>query len=212
MGVFKFNKSKEEIAEINLKLLFNLTKFYNTKFTEYTRSYKGRISVPTKDKNLIAKHYFSVKEYIKSKPLWIAILTCNSVMENEIYNYIETMIKNWNEIKVIINCTKMVLPVSNIIFSPKMYKYYFKFVDNEEKKKEINRHLSIKTNNEFYTLNPNIAVDISTLINLQVLNSDLTYHEILDIFSGEFHPEFKIKVLNMKIEEINQETLEKMFI
>jgi len=192
-----------------LDLISNVIDQYNKILYRYTGDFKGRISLPKLDK--IPRKYLSIHEYINSKPEWKNIMKflSESGIDN-VYDYIDIMIRNWNITKANMNL-KMNKPTANIIFSLKMTYLYEKYLKMEANKEDMTKHLAIKNNDGFYRLTPNKQSNINSLIRLKKINSELSYHDIVDIFKAEFEIDFINKIKSTPLNEITEETLVSMF-
>lgn len=213
------NKNISFLNNINKKmseliLIEKIANMYNKILYKYTRDFKGRIAVPKTDTSKIPKKFNKVSDYLESVPAWKQILKLVQVLNFnniEVYDYLDTMIKNWSEIAMLVNMPDRKIPLSNIILSPKMVNIYHDFKNKEETRKELNKLWITKTNEDFYRLTPSLKVNIKSLFKLKKLNPSLSFYDIINIFRGEFEPEFAEKILSLKEEDITIENLSKIF-
>lgn len=197
---------RDNTIQYKIKLLTGIIESYNKVLYRYTRSFKGRIAVPKTDN--YPKKYINVEEYIDSKSQWKTILKFISAETGVDYSdYIDVMIRNWHQVAVYINKPNVTSPMPNVIFSPKMVKFYEKLVSAEKQSAELNKHLAVKHSDDFYRLTPSIQSNINSLITLKNLNPELSYHDIIAIFQGEFENRFKELVLSLGETEIDEEKL-----
>lgn len=197
---------RDNTIQYKIKLLIGIIESYNKVLYRYTRSFKGRIAVPKTDN--YPKKYMNVEEYIDSKSQWKTILKFISAETGVDYSdYIDVMVRNWHQVAVYINKPNVTSPMPNVIFSPKMVKFYEKLVSVEKQSAELNKHLAVKHSDDFYRLTPSIQSNINSLITLKNLNPELSYHDIIAIFQGEFENRFKELVLSLGETEIDEEKL-----
>ena len=203
----KLNKDK-----LNLQVLEKITKMYNKLLYQYTKSFSGRIPVPKTDISKIPKKYITVNEYIQSKSVWKQILKfMKEAVDLDLTEYLNVMFRNWYDISLYINMPDRKIPLSSIIFSTKMIPMFYKFKEKERLQHELNKHLLSKRSEDFYRLTPSLQSNINSLFKLKSLNSNISYHEILDIFRGEFEQEFIDKVKELDESEITPENLALIF-
>lgn len=202
----------EDEEKNKLDDIYDIANMYNKILWKYTKDFKGKIALPTNDFSKISKKIMNLEEYINSKSKWKNILKFLSVIDENmsVTDYIDTMIKNWQEISIYSNCNSST-PKSNIIFSPKLIKKYYEFKENEKNTIEINKHLNITHDSEFYRLNPSMQSNINSLFRLKDINSSLSYKDIVMIFTGEFEQEFKDVINKLDEKEIDRERLAKFF-
>lgn len=200
------NKTYSQILLIN-----KIATTYNKLLYKYVRTHSGKIAVPKTEIEKIPKKFISLEEYKNSKSIWKQILKFTENTKVDVYDYLDTMIKNWNNIALIVNMPERKTPLAAIIFSSKFISTYEKFKGKEEMSNKLNRRLALNTSEDFYRLTPSLQSNINSLFKIKALNSDLTYHQIVEIFSGEFEQSFKDVVLNLKNEEITQDKLLEIF-
>ena len=75
----------------------------------------------------------------------------------------------------------------------------------------MNKHLAVKKTNDFYRLSPSLQSNVNSLFKLKKLNNDMTYKDIVSLFSGEFESKFVDVISAMKEEEIVLENLVEIF-
>lgn len=210
-NIFSFINKKSNDKKLLLKTLNYITNSYNKILYKYTKSYAGRIAVPKTETADIPKNFISVQEYINSKTAWKIILKFINSTESslDVNDYIDTMIRNWQNITIMLCNEKLKKPTINILFSPKMIKTYNNFKNDEQRSAILNKSINIKRSEDFYLLAPSLQSNINSLFSLKNINPDLTYKEIVNIFAGEFEPKFKTIINNLEENEINQETIVK---
>jgi hypothetical protein len=205
-NIFDFAINKKDLYK--LQLLSKVVTEYNSAMYRYTKDFKGRISVPKTELKDIPKKFINTEEYLNSKPVWKNILKFINANPNiDIIEYIELMIKNWNTITTILNRLEMKIPTPNIIFSVKMVSVFTKIKDKENNIIELNKHLNINRNEDFYRLTPSIQSNINSLFRLKNINPNMTYHDIISTFIGEFDSDFKNKILNINESDITYDYL-----
>lgn len=201
-----FKCMRDNTIQYKIKLLISIIESYNKVLYRYTRTFKGRVAVPKTDN--YPKKYMNVEEYISSKSQWKTILKFISAETGVDYSdYVDVMVRNWHQVAAYINKPNTASPMLNVIFSPKMVKFYEKLVSIEEQSAELNKHLAVKHSEDFYRLTPSIQSNINSLITLKNLNPELSYHDIISIFQGEFENRFKELVLSLDETEIDEEKL-----
>lgn len=196
-------------TKYHVELLCDVIDMYNRNLLKFTGGYRGRIAKPKIDK--IPKKYISINEYLDSRPEWKNIL--KFVIESnvsDINDYIEVMMRNWNKTKTNMNIN-LVKPTPNILFSLKMTWVYDKYKGIELDTANRTKHLPMRSSEEFHRLTPSSQTNINSLIRLKRINSDLTYHDIVDLFRGEFKSDFVEIIKSTPDKDINEETLVKLF-
>lgn len=203
-GSFIDNSSKYRAIAI-----FNVCNAYNKALYKYTKSFKGKIPTPVTDSSKIPNKYLSFDEYLKSKAIWKSILKFIGEKESniDINNYLDVMIRNWHSIAVYINKPEIVTPMPNMIFSLKIAKFYEKFKEDERHQDEMNKRLAVNKSEDFYRLTPSIQSSINSLFKLKNLNPNLSFHDIIQIFVGEFDSDFRRIVLSISESDISENEL-----
>jgi len=193
--------------QMKLMMIKNVAEMYNRTLYAYTRDFKGKLPVPKTDVSKIPKKFMSINEYVESKTQWKQIINFIENSEDlDLNDYFNIIVKNWNTIALSFNM-KQKTPLTGIVFSPKMINYYRSLKQKEEQSKVINQHLSVKFDDDFYLLQPSFQSNINSLFRLKKLNSDMLFHEILDVFPGEFEQEFVEIVKQMDESSITQENV-----
>ena len=206
--VFDLFSNDSTKLQYQLYTVGNIVDNYNKTLFKYTKPFKGRLSKPKTDTKKIPKQFMSIEEYINSNSVWRNIIKfINSTDNININDYIDTMIKNWHNIALYIGKPNIESPMANLIFSPKMVNMYNRFVNIEKNESDMNKHLDVKRGEDFYRLTPSMQSNINSLFMLKNLNSDLTFHDIINIFVGEFEQEFKNIILSMDENEISEDSL-----
>jgi hypothetical protein len=206
-NIFNFAVNQSDVYK--LKIIFEAVKTYNGILFKYTKNFRGKISLPKTELNNIPKTFINIDEYINSKPVWKNILKFINTSTNlDLHDYIDTMIRNWNDISIILNCSNIDRPTANIIFSVKMLSIYNKIKDKEHNIKEINKSLNVTRDENFYRLSPSLQSNINSLFRLKTINPTMSYHDIIIIFSGEFEDSFKQIVLSINEKDISIKDLE----
>lgn len=204
--------NKLNTDKINLFLINKVAEIYNNMLYMYTKNFKGRIPVPKTDISKIPKKYISINEYINSKPIWRQILKFTREMNNiDISDYLNVMLRNWRDIALRINKPDQLMPLSNIIFSLKIAPLYYTYKEREKLQEELNKHLCCKKSDDFYRLTPSLQSNVNSLFKLKKLNPNISYHDIVDIFKGEFEDEFVKCIKQLDESEITVERLTSMF-
>lgn len=197
--------------KIKLFLINNIVKSYNKCLYKYTLDFKGRLPAPKLDISKIPKKYMSLSEYLESKPVWKQIIRFTKEEKGiNIDDYIDVMIRHWNDIIMAFNM-KQKTPLSNIIFSTKMISMYDRFKTEDSEKDIINKNILNKKSDDFYRLTPTLKTNIDSLFKLKKLNPELSYKEIINIFSGEFEEIFVKAILDLDENEINYKKLSILF-
>lgn len=203
------NKNKDKLS---LMTVSKIVTAYNRILYRYTKGFAGKLACPKTDLSAIPKKFITVTEYLNSKAQWKQIMKfVETANISDINDYLETMIKNWSQIAVSINMADRKVPLSSIIFSVKMSSMYDRFKTKEATSDQINKHLALKKTEDFHRLTPSLQSNINSLFRLKNLNSELTYSQIVQIFSGEFEPEFATTILSMDEAEITHDTLTSKF-
>ena len=209
------NVIKRMLGQFNddnrIKIIQSVCDVYNRTLFKYTNSFVGRISRP-KDSSDIPKQYMSVNEYISSNAQWQRILDFHKRIIDEqvdIADYFDTMIKNWTNISYAYNIKGHVRPVFATIISKYGILTYWKYKKMEEKNLLINRG-RIEENKIVSPIMPTLQSDINNLFRLRSMNEEMSYYDIVNVFTGEFSNQFKNIVHNMKEENITKENLEKI--
>lgn len=198
--------------KLDLFLLKKVAETYNKILYIYTKTFKGKIPIPRIDTTKIPKKYISINEYINSKSIWRQILKFIKEMSNiDISDYLNVMFRNWRDIALHINKPDQLIPLSNIIFSVKIAPLYYKYKEREQLQEELNKHLPNRKSADFYRLTPSLQSNVNSLFKLKKLNPDILYHDIVDIFVGEFEDVFVAKVKELDESEITVENLMNMF-
>jgi len=206
---FKTN-SKDMLTLLSISKIATI---YNKIIFKYTKSYLGKIAIPKTDVSAIPKKFMTIKEYINSKPAWKQIIKFMSESNViDINEYLDVMIRNWSQISNAINIPDRKIPIPNLIFSVKIATMYDRFKTKEEDSANINKHLALKTSEDFHRLIPSLQSNINSLFKLKSLNPNLTYKEIIHLFVGEFEQEFITVIDNLDESDITYEKLSKMFI
>ena len=209
------NVIKRMLGQFNddnrIKIIQSVCDVYNRTLFKYTNSFVGRISRP-KDSSDIPKQYMSVNEYISSNAQWQRILDFHKRIIDEqvdIVDYFDTMIKNWTNISYAYNIKGHVRPVFATIISKYGILTYWKYKKMEEKNLLMNRG-RIEENKIVSPIMPTLQSDINNLFRLRSMNEEMSYYDIVNVFTGEFSNQFKNIVHNMKEENITKENLEKI--
>jgi len=198
---------------LSLLAISKIATLYNKILFKYTKGFAGKIAVPKTDVSAIPKKFMTIAEYLNSKPAWKQIAKFMSEANiKDINDYLEVMIRNWPQISTIINMNDRKIPLSSIIFSVKMSSMYDRFKTKELDSANINKHLALKISEDFNRLTPSLQSNINSLFRLKSLNSNLTFKEIVQLFTGEFEQEFISIILDLDETEITYEKLSKMFI
>lgn len=198
--------------KLQLLTVAKVVSAYNKILFRYTKSFPGKIAMPKTELQDIPKKYITIKEYLNSKPAWKQIIKfLENVKVDDINDYIDVMIRNWPEIAMHINMTDRKIPLSSIIFSVKMSGMYDQFKAKESSSAEINKHLALKKTEDYHRLTPSLQGNINSLFKLKNLNSNLSFIEILEIFSGEFESEFVNIIKGMDENDITFENLSTKF-
>jgi len=206
---FKTN-SKDMLTLLSISKIATI---YNKIIFKYTKSYLGKIAIPKTDVSAIPKKFMTIKEYINSKPAWKQIIKFMSESNViDINEYLDVMIRNWSQISNAINIPDRKIPIPSLIFSVKIATMYDRFKTKEEDSANINKHLALKTSEDFHRLIPSLQSNINSLFKLKSLNPNLTYKEIIHLFVGEFEQEFITVIDNLDESDITYEKLSKMFI
>ncbi len=197
------NPLKRRIIVINAAI-----KAYNFSLYKYTKQFHGRIPVLKDDFTKVSdKKYMSLKEYFHSNPIWVQIDDFLKTTDVNIYEYCDIMVKNWFDISIRLNITNQKKPIPSIVFSSKMIPIFEKYVELDERHIEMNKHKAVKKSDNYYLLVPSLQSNINSLFKLKKLNSDLSYHDIVTLFKGEFESEFIDVVLSVNNEQIDSELL-----
>lgn len=198
-----------------VEILFTLNKIiqkYNSYLYKYTKSWLGKIPNCKTDVDKIPKNFITINEYLKSKKIWSQILSFIANTEiKDFDDYFDTMIRNWNEITLSINKINLKRPLPNMIFSEKMINFYYNFKKSEDVAKSHNTNLLLNKDDGFYLLEKTMQQDINNLFKLKKINTELSFHDIIIIFGGEFDDRFKDVVLNIPEENIDVENITKLF-
>lgn len=207
------NVIKRMLGQFNddnrIKIIQSVCDVYNRTLFKYTNSFVGRISRP-KDSSDIPKQYMSVNEYISSNAQWQRILDFHKRIIDEqvdIVDYFDTMIKNWTNISYAYNIKGHVRPVFATIISKYGILTYWKYKKMEEKNLLINRG-RIEENKIVSPIMPTLQSDINNLFRLRLMNEEMSYYDIVNVFTGEFSKKFIDIIKNMKEEDITRENLE----
>lgn len=207
------NVIKRMLGQFNddnrIKIIQSVCDVYNRTLFKYTNSFVGRISRP-KDSSDIPKQYMSVNEYISSNAQWQRILDFHKRIIDEqvdIADYFDTMIKNWTNISYAYNIKGHVRPVFATIISKYGILTYWKYKKMEEKNLLINRG-RIEENKIVSPIMPTLQSDINNLFRLRSMNEEMSYYDIINVFTGEFSKKFIDIIKNMKEEDITRENLE----
>lgn len=209
----KFKIVNTNPKQMQLILLSKIIDKYNSYLYKYTNNRIGRIPKPVDSLDKIDnKKYITFDEYIRSKPVWKQILNFVKETDFDYDDYFDIMIKNWKDISVKINQTERKIPIPSVILSLKMVYLYEKYKKIEENKMEVNRHLALKQSSDFNRLSPSLQSNINSLFKLKNINPDLSYQEVIQIFSGEFESDFADIIKTMSDEDITPEFLSKKFI
>jgi hypothetical protein len=201
--------NKEMLQLVTVSRVVNI---YNKILFKYTKSFTGKLATPKTSLKDIPKKYITIKEYLNSKSSWKQILKfLDNVKIDDINDYIDVMIRNWPEIAIYINMKDRKIPLSSIIFSTKMSNLYEKFKVKEASSTKLNKHLALKKTHDYYRLTPSLQSNINSLFRLKNLNSSLSFAEIVEIFSGEFEPEFANIIKEMDENDITVENLSTKF-
>jgi len=203
----RLNKDKARLL-----LLARVTEAYNRILYKYTKSNRGKIAVPRTNTIEIPRKYATINEYVNSKPAWRQIL--NFVKETDgvnIEEYLNVMFRNWRDVAVHANIPNQETPLSSVIFSTKVAPLFYKYKERERLSEELNKHLPNRKSEDFYRLTPSLQSNVNSLFRLKKLNPDIPYHEIVDIFKGEFEDVFVSKVKELDESEITVENLMRVF-
>ena len=119
------------------------------------------------------------------------------------------MIKNWTNISYAYNIKGHVRPVFATIISKYGILTYWKYKKMEEKNLLINRG-RIEENKIVSPIMPTLQSDINNLFRLRSMNEEMSYYDIINVFTGEFSKKFIDVIKNMKEENITKENLEKI--
>jgi hypothetical protein len=121
------------------------------------------------------------------------------------------MIKNWFKVKNILNISdKNLLPTFYMIVSEKLIRVYKKIKDiNDDiiKDTKDRKLVNIKMNESIVK---SFNSDIISLFRLKSLNPELSYKDIVDIFSAEFDEAFINEIAKMDESDITKEKLLKL--
>lgn len=196
----------------NLQIVQSICDIYNSKLIKYTNGFVGKIARP-KDVYNMPKKYLSINEYLSSNAQWKKILPFHSMLVKEnidISDYFDTMIKNWADISYTYNIKRSDRPIFSVIISKYGIQSYQKYKKLAENDTIANRaRITDETFNRVSTLSPdNIKVDIDKLFNIKKLNDDLSYKEIVNLFSGDFSKKFKDIIDTLNEDDITKENIE----
>lgn len=197
---------KQNIMKNNLLVISNIISIYNKCLNKYTDNYKTRLPMIATNTDNIPKKYININEYIHSKPIWKQINTFvdKSGVDN-VGDYIDVLLRNWNNIAVTFNNDKLMgKPLANVIFSTKTVYLYEHFKKIETNREELTNHLNINNTDDFYNLTPTLQGNINSLFRLKNINSDMTYKDIVSIFSAEFDEQFISLINRLDENEINE--------
>jgi hypothetical protein len=198
--------------KLQLLTVAKVVSAYNKILFKYTRSFPGKIAMPKTELTDIPKKYITIKEYLNSKPAWKQIIKfLENLKVDDINDYLDVMIRNWPNIAMHINMPDRKVPLSSMIFSLKIATMYDQFKDKEASSAKINKHLALKKTDDYHRLTPSLQSNINSLFKLKNLNSNLSFTEILEIFSGEFESEFVDIVKEMDENDITFENLSLKF-
>jgi len=204
----KYSSIYNNKDKLQLLTIAKIINTYNKTLFRYTKSFVGKIAIPKTDLKNVPKKYITIKEYLNSNPIWKQIINfLENVNIDDINDYIDVMIRNWPEIAVHINMTDRKIPLSNVIFSTKMSSMYDKFKAKEISSIKINKRLALKKTEDYHRLIPSLQSNINSLFRLKNLNPNLSFIEILEIFPGEFEPEFANIIKKMDESDITFENL-----
>jgi len=208
---FSFEKRNKKI--LNIKLINSVIDVYNSKLYKYCRDNRGRIPKIKEDFSSIPQNKFmNLDEYLNSVPIWnqISLFMKEYNKDVRIEEFIDVMMKNWRDIAAHLN-SNFKRPLARIIFSEKLIYLYDKYVEKSEDIEIMNKHLAAKKTNDFYRLSPSLQSNVNSLFKLKKLNTDMSYKDIVSIFSGEFESKFVDVISAMKEEEIVLENLVEIF-
>lgn len=181
---------------------------YNKALFYVTKGFKGRLPRLKSSVSEIPKNFMSVKEYIVSKTVWKQIMSFLDNKEDlNPVEYTSFMVKHWSDVALAINMTKADFPIAGIIFSPKMRWVYDKLKENETISNELNKNRIVTIDDSMSRLKPTMIGNINSLFRLKKLNFDLSYHDIVTIFAGEFDSEFSSIILSLDEETITPENI-----
>lgn len=210
-GIFGFSNNTAK-SKFILTVIAGVVSSYNKTVYKYTKEFKGKIPVPTQDIRNIPKKFMTVEEYLNSKAIWKAIRRfLKEKGDIDTDDYLDVMVKNWHDLAVCINMIDRKSPLPAIIFSTKFIPKYYQYKKIETQTEEMNKHLALKRGEDYYRLSPSLQSNINSLFRLKEINPDMSYHEIVTIFVGEFEDNFKNVVMSMEDDEITEDKLASIF-
>lgn len=176
----------------SLEIILKRAKAYNAILYKYTNGNIGKIPVPVKNLKSLLGKYASVDEYIKSEKKWVKLKDF-SEEHYTFNNYIDTMIKNWPNIKSILNTNKLsVIPNFNIIMSPKLEKLFWTLSQKEKHYSQSNLYKINKSDSN--KLKITMDSEIYALKKYIDLHFDLEIIEIFNTFRRDFSNDFILLV------------------
>lgn len=200
--VVKFVKNSSQ-TDILLKVR-NRALTYNSVISEITGS-KTRISVPVKDLRKMLGKFNSVKEYIESDKKWIKLRDFDD-SRYSFKSYIQTLMKNWPELILILNNPKIPeIPVFNLVVSQKLEKLYWQFTEKEKRSNQKNLYRVSKSTSD--SIIPSIDVDRDSFLRYATENPNMSVDDILLTFRRDIHPEFASIVRNLEKQGYSRERI-----